>query len=233
MVDEVLAVGDAEFQKKAIGKMQDVSKGEGRTVLFVSHNMGSIRKLCNSGILLNNGKLEISSDIESVISKYTSNFDTSNLSNHWELDTQKKACITDIRVYTLKENHPKIIDIHDEIQIEISYYLSEDIKGSNLCFSLYKEGTTLIRSFDIDENSKIFQHRQKGKHIAKLTIPNFLTPGIYNTSISIGQPKITIFDVKKDALQFEVKNHSENECQKSFSRGGIINATLAWSDALE
>ncbi|MGC3976967.1 MAG: ABC transporter ATP-binding protein [Paludibacteraceae bacterium] len=57
VVDEVLAVGDAEFQKKAIGKMQDVSKGEGRTVLFVSHNMASIRMLCNKGILLENGNV--------------------------------------------------------------------------------------------------------------------------------------------------------------------------------
>ena len=57
VVDEVLAVGDAEFQKKAIGKMQDVSKGEGRTVLFVSHNMDAIRALCNNGIVLKNGEI--------------------------------------------------------------------------------------------------------------------------------------------------------------------------------
>src|SRR5690606_18640437 len=57
VVDEVLAVGDAEFQKKAIGKMQDLSTGEGRTVLFVSHNMASVKSLCTRGILLENGKL--------------------------------------------------------------------------------------------------------------------------------------------------------------------------------
>ena len=57
IVDEVLAVGDAEFQKKCLGKMGDISKGEGRTVLFVSHNMGSIRQLCNKGIVLSNGEL--------------------------------------------------------------------------------------------------------------------------------------------------------------------------------
>ena len=57
VVDEVLAVGDAEFQKKAIGKMQDVSKGEGRTVLFVSHNMASVQRLCKTGIVLNNGQV--------------------------------------------------------------------------------------------------------------------------------------------------------------------------------
>jgi len=70
VVDEVLAVGDAEFQKKAIGKMQDVSKGEGRTVLFVSHNMTSIKQLCNSGILLENGSVAYRGTAEAVINKY-------------------------------------------------------------------------------------------------------------------------------------------------------------------
>ena len=73
VVDEVLAVGDAEFQKKAIGKMQDVSKGEGRTVLFVSHNMGSIRQLCKSGVLLENGMIKTKGKIEDVLDVYLSN----------------------------------------------------------------------------------------------------------------------------------------------------------------
>lgn len=71
IVDEVLAVGDAEFQKKAIGKMQDVSRGEGRTVLFVSHNMGSVKSLCNRGIILSNGQIEyISENINDAITRY-------------------------------------------------------------------------------------------------------------------------------------------------------------------
>lgn len=70
VVDEVLAVGDSEFQKKAIGKMQDVSKGEGRTVLFVSHNMASIRALCNNGILLENGSVSFSGRINDVVDYY-------------------------------------------------------------------------------------------------------------------------------------------------------------------
>ena len=72
VVDEVLAVGDAEFQKKAIGKMQDVSKCEGRTVLFVSHNMGSIRALCHTGILLENGKLKYHGNITDTVNTYLS-----------------------------------------------------------------------------------------------------------------------------------------------------------------
>lgn len=70
VVDEVLAVGDAEFQKKAIGKMQDVSKGEGRTVLFVSHNMASMQQLCNKGMLLENGMIKMTGRMNDVISHY-------------------------------------------------------------------------------------------------------------------------------------------------------------------
>ena len=70
VVDEVLAVGDAEFQKKAIGKMQDVSKGEGRTVLFVSHNMASVRKLCKHGVLLENGSVKATGDVDDIVNLY-------------------------------------------------------------------------------------------------------------------------------------------------------------------
>jgi len=70
IADEVLAVGDAEFQKKALGKMQDLSTGEGRTVLFVSHNMGAVRHLCNYGILLEKGQIKYNCEIHKIIEKY-------------------------------------------------------------------------------------------------------------------------------------------------------------------
>ena len=70
VVDEVLAVGDAEFQKKAIGKMQDVSQGEGRTVLFVSHNMASVKRLCHTGVLLQNGSIKTIGQINEVVENY-------------------------------------------------------------------------------------------------------------------------------------------------------------------
>jgi len=78
IVDEVLAVGDAEFQKKAIGKMQDISKGEGRTVLFVSHNMAAIQRLCNNVVLLNNGRFVTKGRTENVIDLYLKQSTSSN-----------------------------------------------------------------------------------------------------------------------------------------------------------
>jgi lipopolysaccharide transport system ATP-binding protein len=70
IIDEVLAVGDAEFQKKCLGKMSEVSKGEGRTVLFVSHNMAAVKKLCKNGLLLNLGRTELNADVEQAVNAY-------------------------------------------------------------------------------------------------------------------------------------------------------------------
>jgi lipopolysaccharide transport system ATP-binding protein len=91
VVDEVLAVGDVEFQKKAIGKMQDVSKGEGRTVLFVSHNMQSVRKLCRSGVVLKNGQIDFCGTADDCIDYYVGTnlvdlFDYSEITERHHMD---------------------------------------------------------------------------------------------------------------------------------------------------
>lgn len=84
IVDEVLAVGDAEFQSKCLGKMGDISKGEGRTVLFVSHNMSSITALCNKGIVLKQGGIEISGSISNCIKEYQRNNDLKGKKTEWK-----------------------------------------------------------------------------------------------------------------------------------------------------
>jgi lipopolysaccharide transport system ATP-binding protein len=111
VVDEVLAVGDAEFQKKAIGKMQDVSKGEGRTVLFVSHNMASLHNLCNNGILLENGKCVFSGTIDETIDQYLSTKVVSDatIESRFYGKEIPPAYITD--VYFVDENENKIENV--------------------------------------------------------------------------------------------------------------------------
>ena len=100
IVDEVLAVGDAEFQKKAIGKMQDVSRNDGRTVLFVSHNMTAIKNLCKAGIFLENGLIKHSGEINYIVNKYLAEASVQEIcNNYWNFDdapgTEKiKSAIT-------------------------------------------------------------------------------------------------------------------------------------------
>jgi lipopolysaccharide transport system ATP-binding protein len=81
IVDEVLSVGDADFQRKCIGKMQDVSSGEGRTVLFVSHTMAAVQALCNKGIMMQRGTVAHTGPIDEIVQKYIASGDTSRLEN--------------------------------------------------------------------------------------------------------------------------------------------------------
>ena len=105
VIDEVLAVGDAEFQKKAIGKMQDISKGEGRTVLFVSHNMAAVKSLCTRGIVMENGRVVFEGGIEDSVNRY---LQVSNLENDFfnvhSRSGNKKILFTNIRVFGINEN---------------------------------------------------------------------------------------------------------------------------------
>jgi lipopolysaccharide transport system ATP-binding protein len=123
IVDEVLAVGDAEFQKKCLGKMGDISKGEGRTILFVSHNMGSIAQLCNSCILLKSGIVELQGSPEYAIEKYYSG------NNVEFVDQQEKDADIFLKEYfTCDENGQRKInfghsnDIHIRIKIGINKF---------------------------------------------------------------------------------------------------------------
>ncbi len=122
VVDEVLAVGDAEFQKKAIGKMQDVSKGEGRTVLFVSHNMASIRALCHTGILLNNGHIQTIGKINEVVETYIGGKKDSNNSIYEDMALAPGNDKIRIREFSINPIHGNIIDVESGIHVNLVFY---------------------------------------------------------------------------------------------------------------
>ena len=123
VVDEVLAVGDTEFQKKAIGKMQDVSKGEGRTVLFVSHNMASVKKLCTKGVLLENGQLKFMGGIEDTIDEYLSDSNQAELGELIKM--QPLTSSLEILDFTINGQRTNYIEISPESKNEIVF----NVKG--------------------------------------------------------------------------------------------------------
>lgn len=98
VVDEVLAVGDAEFQKKAIGKMKDVSRGEGRTVLFVSHNMTAVRNLCQTGVWLENGKIKDMGGVDGIVARYLSDTSVSEINTFCPTLGERKNSGEGIRI---------------------------------------------------------------------------------------------------------------------------------------
>jgi len=193
VVDEVLAVGDAEFQKKAIGKMQDVSKGDGRTVLFVSHNMASIKSLCNNGILLDQGKIEYSGDVDSVIDRYnqktemnlgsyeiqkTENGDENK--SHWinKTDSNKVAVIESISIVDDSNNLSQHFKTNQKINVEIKVNVFEKVRALKVGFDLVKKNEIVFRTQQVDNTDA--DTFEPGNYIFRAEIPAFmLNTGIY------------------------------------------------------
>ena len=142
VVDEVLAVGDAEFQKKAIGKMQDVAKGEGRTVLFVSHNMASVKALCKSGVLLENGGLKFMGTIQDTVDLYIGEGSSSENQYFDDLSTAPGNDVIRIKSFEILP-----LDGSNQISIETGVLF-------RLKFLCYKENAMLdanIRVLTMDD----------------------------------------------------------------------------------
>lgn len=156
VVDEVLAVGDAEFQKKAIGKMQDVSKGQGRTVLFVSHNMNSIKMLCSCGLVLKNGTLDYMGEISDCIDLYLQNNNTINTErriiinerHHENYAFLTKGIIFE-EVEILNED-PTSIATDENIRLRIKMSNKKNIDAFQLCVFIQDEDDARVCFFMSD-----------------------------------------------------------------------------------
>lgn len=187
IVDEVLAVGDAEFQKKCLGKMGDISKGEGRTVLFVSHNMSAVKSLCSRGIVLENGKLVLNSDANNAIESYLRN-NSSQASKEWENNFPESENFKLLAVKVLNDKNEISLNhfISKDIEIEFTYEVLKDNQNYTHGFNLYNaHNIHILSSHDIDSNTlKI--NVSKGIYKKTVVIPgNFLADGSYLCSFAL------------------------------------------------
>ncbi len=140
IVDEVLAVGDAEFQKKCLGKMGEVSKGEGRTVLFVSHNMAAVKSLCNRTILLENGLLKSEGDTERIVLEYLKG--NTGITNYRIINTKDESgrfLLKEVGVKAKGKDYTDAIIESDTIEIFISYQ-NNIYDSKNIAFTLAFKG---------------------------------------------------------------------------------------------
>ena len=216
VVDEVLAVGDAEFQKKAIGKMQDVSKGEGRTVLFVSHNMGAVKSLCTRGLVLNNGEIAFSGNIDNSIDYYLQYGSSIVQTRMVDTITQKLPFISieSIKLNQNESTQQTIVPNQECLEIEINGNSPQKFTGniklifkttSNLPLATLAESTykgQLIHfetgHFTIKRNIKLPKYLNRGNLILELLLYNksihyFHCPHLANLEIcgstdALGQP---------------------------------------------
>ena len=193
VVDEVLAVGDAEFQKKAIGKMQDVSKEEGRTVLFVSHNMAAVRSLCTRGIMLKNGTVDFIGTIPDTLNHYLKNHNsiispkiTDNIK--WIKNTLH---IHKITINGTEDSTSVITNGQKALEITIEGYTEENLTYDIMLILKSKEGIPFA-TYAIGHYLGKIQNLDKGNFSINriIELPHILSKGILNIDLYIHHPMV-------------------------------------------
>ncbi len=205
VVDEVLAVGDAEFQKKAIGKMEDVSKGEGRTVLFVSHNMGAVSALCDRGLCISDGKIIFKGEVTEVINHYLSSLYKADAYVEFEDDLKKSIQIKSVKLMDLQQNITSSLDMLKPFRVLINYQVNEDVTGVVISVNIFSSyGESIIATADYDIDRTKLGKRKKGVYTTFVDIPGeLLNSGTYSLVVGISIPGKVIYD-RKEVMSFEL-----------------------------
>lgn len=233
IVDEVLAVGDSEFQKKCLGKMEDVAR-EGRTVLFVSHNMGAVNRLCNSCILLQNGFLTSQGMTDLVVTKYLSENIVSEGERHWDhADTSLKSSkmrLLGLRVMTDAHTVSATIDIQRPFFIKIKYELLRAFPSIRVCFRLLAEdGTIVFTSTDNNDDNWNGRLRRPGIYESSCLIPgNFLNSGLYSVTITADVPFVETLVHEESSLSFFVEQTGGISGRYPEKWAGVVCPMLEW-----
>jgi len=195
VVDEVLAVGDAEFQKKAIGKMQDVSKGEGRTVLFVSHNMGSIKQLCTRAITLVNGQVGFDGGVSEAIDMYLSDGLTVSETGIIPLEMKRQYGTSQFKftkVELLKADGVQSKDFffQEPIRVRVNFTVYSEMPNYNLMIKIgTMDGQRIVLSelnSDALTNAGLPEKLMPGDYVCEIDVKSHLLPGSYSVYLGAG-----------------------------------------------
>ena len=227
VVDEVLAVGDAEFQKKAIGKMKDVSQGEGRTVLFVSHNMASVRNLCVHGILLENGMVRSMGDIDPIVEEYLED-NKIDLGDVAEVQTFKRLISVERQFEILRVQRltSYLMNAEDDIKYSVTIKRNLKIDSFNI--------TTLITNVESADRvgmtfSQPISWPDDTKDVLEfeVTIPNHhLAKGRYTLDIWVNYgdiySSINHYDAVYQTITFEVDSIGRQHLDEWHSYWGQV-----------
>jgi len=210
VVDEVLAVGDAEFQKKAIGKMQDVSRGEGRTVLFVSHNMAAIKSLCNRGLILENGSVIYDGNVTDAVDYYLK---SDEIIDGLPLIDSVKYISKEIKIDEINVNGADLNSIvlnqpNNEIKIRIKGNATNKLRVGIECL-LYDKDEILLGKFAPQLDQKETDLFDPGKFELEelITLPKNMTNGEYYLQIEITHPKVEYLAIFPKALRITKQNY--------------------------
>ena len=202
VIDEVLAVGDAQFQKKCLGKMEDVSKQEGRTVLFVSHNTGVVAQLCNKAMLLDEGRIVTTGKTADVIDSYVNQFNETTAGIVQE-QREGENLFSHAYMEDVEGNRRTEYRFDEEVVVSVELFLDSFSPDLELAMRLIDRHKNSV--FTIHE--KVEPHYDKTSKLARIDVSissAFIAPGKYSWLICINQPGVTVFDLKNDVLSFRI-----------------------------
>ena len=226
IVDEVLAVGDAEFQQRCLGKMKDLSTQGHRTVLFVSHNMAAVRQLCPRSILMNQGTVVNRGETNAIIEQYMSlgsrgKQDRVSFSDN---SASSKGRLVDASIEASYKGGRTSLANDDEIRVRISYNLFEPIKNKRLNVQLYDNlGNLVLTTSDFHPSQQVT--KVAGSFISELTIPAcLLNVGSYSLQFCLDIPSEMEIHRPSESLVFEISTLSFDQTGMTFDHTGNITA---------
>lgn len=232
LVDEVLAVGDHEFQKKCLGKMGDISSS-GRTIIFVSHNMGAVSELCSRAILFEQGKLIADGTVEQTISRYIEG-SGANVGGIFEPKPNGKAWFTELQLLR-EEQIVHTLDLNQKFTLRMSFEVAEATEDLDLAVILMK-GTQRV-FFSINRDQLPASAFAPGQHTFEMELPEmYLTGGDYHFDLYLRRPSDgSHYDAQTQRVHFNIDELSLNTHHKGFAqkRGGLTIFPGAWRRIIE
>jgi lipopolysaccharide transport system ATP-binding protein len=233
IVDEVLAVGDAQFQKKCLGKMEDVSKNEGRTVLFVSHQMAALSSLCTKGILLDKGQILMQGDIQATLNQYLSSYQKFEAMKEWTLEDNKGN--GDVRLCAIKIiNDNNVITNHIEIDKPFKIIVTIEVLKNNmeLCHSIacYDPNDILVfvSLSNLDTQYYKMPH-EKGYYEITFAAPaNFYNNKTYSVLYAMADKSHQIITYSQKDVSFEIFDNGNMRGGYFGNWEGAVRPLMQW-----
>ena len=224
IVDEVLAVGDAEFQKKALGKMKDVSEKEGRTVLFVSHNIAAMKELCTRGLLMHDGLITNNGQMNKVLNIYLSK-ESSEAHYVQQNIVGEKGNFHKIFMYSEAGKNTNTFEAGSSPYLIIEYSVRGQFSQFNVGMMISNAYTSNIySSADTDLNPELLEKKQEGYYKVRVPLNLYnLNTGIYTIRVLMGVINLDLFDSIE--LNFSIEN---NNFMNTGTRSGILLALNKW-----
>lgn len=233
IVDEVLAVGDAQFQKKCLGKMSEVARG-GRTILFVSHNMAAIGRLCSTAIWVDKGRLALQAPAEDAISAYLTSGTEGGGYKRWPEGVAQPGIdefsLEEVRILNSDQVVTSALDARKPFSISITYTVKKRLPYCRVGFAIHTDnGDVVFESFDSDD-VRFAGPRQAGNYSSSCTIPgNLLNTHRYFVSVYAGIPGVKYLAGAENILTIDVQNvGAVGSYLPDFRRNGFIRPQLEW-----